>query len=340
MVDVGGFLKRLLGTDDEEEDVGFRPPPRPGFSLPGVIDETGAMGQPEGVSATGDPISVVGDGWKPRKVTTLGKIADALIEMSGDEPIFAKERQEQNLNAAMQGFQGNPEQAIRRLSRIPGMEKLAWDMYDKYQDNKRADMAAEPLAATRQERLLTPIGGMLNAIRRAKDPAAAYAANLPRMRAYLAARKVGPDVLDLPDVYDPDALDMEVNRFVSPEKQLQMEALEQYRANRLNLDTRKADDMAAYRSERLEDFDIQEQGRDARAANSEAGKAQRAADALAAKPKAGKAGQRLVDTPMGPAILKPDGTIIVRKDGKLKAYMKRKSVNGVSQYVKVAEKDE
>jgi hypothetical protein len=105
--------------------------------VPGAISEAGAL--PAAPEEMGEDIVVTGDAWKPRKQTILGALADGYLQSQGMAPAFAQNRQLRNVTEAMEGFPGAPEKALRRLSKIPGMQKEAWGMYNQHEDNSRAD---------------------------------------------------------------------------------------------------------------------------------------------------------------------------------------------------------
>lgn len=240
------------------------------------------------VGPTGADDVVVGDGWKPRKPTILGAIADGYLVSKGMKPMFSQQRDARSIQEALQGFSQNPQQAINRLMRIPGQENNALGLLDKYQDNKRADLTAESLAESRKEKFFPRVGGMLRAISRSKDPVAAYKQQRPIIQRYIEGRGLENDI-QLPDEWDETAIDNIVMGNVSPEDQIKIDALQEYRQQRLGLDKQKAEDLNNYRQERLEDFDQAEAGRNNRATATEAGKDRRSTTGRAnPKSRAGK----------------------------------------------------
>lgn len=244
-----GIIKALVSGGRGDQEQGQLPP--------GTISEQGAMGQGQQ-----DPdLAVTGDGWHPRKHTVLGDIADFLSVASGGKPYFAQARDARNAHDAMQGFDQDPVQAIRRLQQVRGYEDKAYDMYKTYQDDKRADMAAGSLADSRAAKFYPRIGGLLYNIQKAKDPEAAYQQSLPILRRL--QQKAGDEDM-LGDTYDADAVNRYISMNIDPEDQIKQEALTQYRQERLGLDTRKVDLREQYQTERLKDFDAQEAGRNAR----------------------------------------------------------------------------
>lgn len=77
-------------------------------------------------------------GWAPKKPTILGAIADAFLMSKGGKPMYTMMRNQENMQRAMRGFTSNPEEAIRRVGMIPGMQEKAWDMYNQQYDNETA----------------------------------------------------------------------------------------------------------------------------------------------------------------------------------------------------------
>lgn len=171
------------------------------------------------------------DNWQPRRPKFLGLLADAYLKSRGMEPAYAPNLEERNLNEALSGFASDPMKAIERLARIRGHEQDAFKLYNMYEDNKRADSQVDSLNDSRSEKYLTRIGGMLRAVQKAKDPATAYNQMKPVIQRYAQSR--GVDVSDLPDAYDPDAIDSYVMGAVSPEDQIRQEALDAYREEQL-----------------------------------------------------------------------------------------------------------
>src|SRR6478752_679205 len=106
-------------------------------------------------------------------------------------------------------------------------------MYNTYEDNKRADLAAQGVNDVRQEKFMTRIGGMLYNVQNAKDPATAYKNNISTIRNYAAAR--GVDVSDLPDTYDSGAVSNWISGSVAPEDSMRMAITSQYNDERAAL---------------------------------------------------------------------------------------------------------
>jgi len=222
------------------------------------------------VPATGSPADVLINpdlevtAMKPTKRNLLGKIADSVLLAYGKPPIYESRMRERDLQNAMEGFTQDPLNTIRRIGQIPGYAEEALKLFNQQQDNARADVATESLAESRKAKLFPRIGGLLRAIQKAQDPNSAYKNNLSRLR---RLQEMAGDTETLPDEYNPEAIEQYIGLTIDPEDQIRMEALEQYRADKLDLDERKFRSQDSYRQERLEDFDNAESGRNERANN-------------------------------------------------------------------------
>lgn len=266
------------------------------------------------------PIDVIAkDNWKPHKPTILGAIADAFLMSRGMQPAFSQNRNARDTRDAMQNFTTNPMQAIRRMSQIPGNEKTSWDLLDKQQDNERQNLAAEVLAETRKEKFRLNVAGRLQSISRAKDPFEAYRQTLPMMRKYMQMHGLDPS--ELPDEYNQDAINGWVGQSVTPEDQIRMEALEEYRRRRFEMEQTKEEG----RNTRFEEGQDRQ---DARTDKLEGGRNERfneGQDRQDARSKNGgqKAKSRIIETPYGPGVLSPDGETLGTKRGNKKVIWKR-----------------
>lgn len=277
---ISPLLSALLGGGGGEEDVsqpqpmsqgvmGFPSVPMGRGGIPGAISEAGAMPS----YGEGQDVEVVGDGWKPRKPTILGALADAYLTYSGKPPAFSINRNARSMREAMEGFTDDPTRAINRLSKIPGMQDEAWKLLNQYQDNARADGTLE-----RQNRQLDD---------RNEREMHSYAAAMmgspavneqtwPKFRemAIQRAKSRGVDMEHLiPEQYDPESVDFFRWGEVKPKDQMKMADDRSYRGQRLNqidrgLDIRQegVDNTERYREERLEDFDNAEAGKNSRSA--------------------------------------------------------------------------
>lgn len=243
------------------------------------------QGDPLPVPLNPQEEAVAVKGWKPKKQSFLGALADQYLMSQGMRPAFKDRMDNRNMQNAMEGFTQEPLEAIRRMAQIPDMQGKAWELYNQIIDNQRAQGIADDTAFNRQEKFYTRVGGMLNAIQNSKDPSAAYRNALPTIRRYAEARRL--DVSDLTDDYNSDIVNNYIMGNVGPEDQMRMAATDSYRRNRLELYRQKAEDLRNYRTERLEDFDNAEAGREDRFSRGEAGK--NARSSKGGSPMAGKA---------------------------------------------------
>lgn len=244
MFDLDEYLTAVIGNN--KNPLGPKPP----MGTPPIVPDQRQAPLPSynDTPAYADPsedIEVTGDGWKPKKRSTLGTIADMLF----GKPIFANRVKSINVNRAMQGFAQDPLQAIRRLSQINGMEGKAWDMYNQYSDNKRADETTESANEVRQDRARDRVGGMLGAILSSNDPAGAYTKNLPVLRRYLESKKIDPT--ELPDQWDADWANTYRNGGISVDAQEDNQRDATYKGTRLGQYQQSINNTEQYRQERL-----------------------------------------------------------------------------------------
>lgn len=249
-----GLLGHFFGLDQNQQNPSV-PGPIGGFAG-GTFNMDGSQATPvqrlpqNGADLAEPGQDVVVDGWKPKKRSTLGTIADMLL----GAPIFANKVKQENVHNAMEGFTNDPLNTIRRIAQIPGMEQDAYKMYQSYADDKRADESAASLRDQRSKGYLTRIGGMLNSVRSASDPNKAYATMLPTIRR-LAQRWNVADQVDLPDQWDDDAVTAQIMGSVDPDDQIRMEALKQNRQATQELNREKFESQDEYRKARLGQFD-------------------------------------------------------------------------------------
>jgi len=198
-----------------------------GIGAGGGISEAGGLPQvPPPVADEGLAVTAL----KPTKRNLLGKIADGVLMAYGQKPVYEGRMRERDLQNAMEGFTQDPLNAIRRIGQIPGQQGAAWNLYNQNQDNVRGDVGAESLAETRRAKFYPRIGGLLHAIQKAKDPAAAYQNALPMLR---KLQERAGDTEGLPETYDPEAVSNYIGMNIDPEDQIKQEALDAYRSQRL-----------------------------------------------------------------------------------------------------------
>lgn len=118
-----------------QSSAGIQPP----YTTPPIVSPTDVMGaSPLGSEANPDQATVTADGWRPRKPTLLGTIADAFLMSRGMKPAYAINRDARNVNEALSGYVSDPDKAMRRLMKIRGYEDDAIKMIEKKRDDDRA----------------------------------------------------------------------------------------------------------------------------------------------------------------------------------------------------------
>lgn len=254
----------------------------------------------------GEDIVVTGDGWKPRKQTVLGAIADAYLMSQGKGPMFANARTQRNVNEAMEGFASDPDKAMRRLSRVPGYTDKAWNMYNQHADNKRADLQAQSIAEQRKDAGRNRVAAMIGTI----QDDASYQRSLPTLRRLLESRGVDPS--ELPDTWDPDIARLLRAGGMTVDQQEDNSRDADYDTQRLNQYQQTIDNTQDYRGRRLEQMGASIEER--RQTNDE-----RIAIARERLKNGGKG--------MGELIYSPDGTKAKRTIGG-KTYYFSKGANG------------
>ncbi len=264
-------------------------------------------------------ITVVGDGWKPKKATFLSKIADGYLLSRGQKPMNHIMREQRNVAEAMRGYGQDPRAALRRLMQIPGQQQEALAAYNMLSDNERADIVAKRQEDVASMKYMGRLGGMLNSISNSKDPAGQYERMLPNIKNY--ADRYGLDTASLPDKYDEEAIKTYVMGNVDVDDQLRIDQMQDYRDRRLGQMDRTIDQREEYQDASIAQRDRAEAGRNNRAATSEAGRNNRS---MQAKPE-----PRYVKTPNGSMELSPSGNL-----GKIGDQIWQKQQNGQWKRVK------
>lgn len=269
-----------------------------------ILDMIGALtggssgqSQPQ-AEAMDNQDDVVVNGFKQTKRNIFGKIADGILAAYGQKPLYESRMRERDVRGAMEGFSSDPMTAIKRISQIPGMQDEAFKLYNQQQDNVRADGQLERqnklFDMKYQEAIIDRIANMMGA-------ATPQTWEAMRARAGEYAKAKGVDLpIDLPEKYDPDIVNMIRYGEVPVAKQMQQAETERYH------------------SERLQDFDNSEAGKNARAAASRAGvesrfersqsAAQQRFETKEQRLNKSKGGGVPVQTPQGPGELSPDGS--------------------------------
>lgn len=260
-----GDILRALGLGKRPSDIVNENPSLiakdPGMALAPLLDGIGHRAglsdatapSPEDLQAqapqNSQDIVVNGDPWKEKKPNLWSFLADAIGHHYGMGEVGTKKLDDYNVHDAMQGFQQDPEAAIRRLNRIEGHQDDAWSKFNTYSDNKRSTDSQERMNNVfdlkKEAFVRDRVAGMMGAV----QPGDKEGYKRMRDRGVAYAQGKGVDLTaDLPD--NGDQLDVEGLRYGQ---------------------------IKPYQQERLEDFDVQEKGRNSRAAVAEAGRNDRTA---------------------------------------------------------------
>lgn len=275
-----------------------------GFAGPmGGMSEQGALPSPESYNAD----DIVVEGFKPKKRSFLGFLADAFLMSRGGQPLFAQRIFNKNYEKAMQGFADDPLEAMRRVSKIPhgGAEK-AYKMFEKYRDDERADGTLDrqnrALDMKNDDYIFSRVAGMMST---------ATPENWHVMRdlAIKRAAARGVDVESIiPPEYDQDSLEFIRYGEVKP-KDYDRLRQQQQRVDQLERDT---DSKIADREVDNRQAATNEAGRNTRAANAEAGKNRRY------QPRKNGDGSKTIMTPGGRQFtISPSGMtgVVTEPDG-------------------------
>lgn len=224
-----------------------------GGGSPGAIQApTSPIFQPlNDVNALQQPIDEDLDamvkGFKPTKRNFIGRLADAL---SG-QPIYKNRMDDRDFRRIMGDFANDPREAARLVGKhVSG--PTGWQMLNQVEDNERADTVANSNAQAKADRRLErTMGVVASMLRSVKDPSA-YPAMRQRARTYAKARGI-TDLPNLPEAYDPDAIEQFINGEVDLEDQLRMEALAAYRDKTIDLKERQFESLDEHRDETREE---------------------------------------------------------------------------------------
>lgn len=214
-----GVLQSLLG------DLGLRKE-APGVGLSGVVNppltsppfNPGVSGEGMPLPSSNEPITSPTDapeegfatvsGWAPTKRNIIGRLADAWLMAQGQKPIYEPRMKERDYKSAFKGFTNDPMETVRRLAQFD--QESAIKLYNVVSDNERQKAAQRGLELMRQEKFRDNIGSMLGLFddprKTPEQKAELYRRTLPRIRQYAENRNI--DVSELPDEYDPDAIQM------------------------------------------------------------------------------------------------------------------------------------
>jgi len=286
-----------------------------GHNAPGAINETGALPKSQGNSLPAMQEDAVVSGWQPKHRTTLGTIADIFLMSQGAKPIFRNQVDKENMASAMSGFQKDPAEAIRRISKLN--PTLGLKLQNEYEDNQRLQgnltRQNKVFDLKLEDHVRDRIAGMLSVPGLAENPEA-----FRRMRQQAIKYgndKGGIDLSDqIPESYD--KLDIDSFRFgqIAPKSLMQME------------------DLRNYRDERTDQIDRAESGRNSRFSEGQAGQDRRTTTvqtrtdirqqrAIAARPNKGSNDVSVINTKYGKGFVKGNEMQII-KGGNVHRYIR------------------
>lgn len=207
------------------------------------------------------PIDVIADGWEPHRRNALQKIGDVFLSMllPGFAP-FKEKVNNQNMREALQGFASDPLHAVRRLAKIPGHEKDAIGLYEKYVDDTRMqgnlERQNEVLQNQRDNGAIQIVAAIMNG---AHDPDT-YTKLRSQAQAISQARHMSEGLFEslFPETYDEALARAGVQSAVPVAKQQSIEIqkdkaedLSDYREKRLGQMQETIDNTQNYREKRL-----------------------------------------------------------------------------------------
>lgn len=263
---------------------------------------------PPGLPSVGgeEPQEAMIKGWKKPNPNLLGVLADTLILHYGGKPVYGPMFQQQMFGEAMQGFQKDPEEAIARMRQVN--PELAWRMHQQHIDNTRQQAAVDAQTRYNDFRYKDAVQERISRMIGALTPEN-YGVLLPRIQAYTQAKG---ETVDLPDVYDADALSLHRLGGVSVDDQMDNARDGYYKERRLGqMDTRLqmqgADTESRINDRNLRRGETQRHNRVTEVQGEQ--RLQRGSGGKTNK------GTTIVQTPRGPAELSPDGMKVRIKVG-------------------------
>jgi hypothetical protein len=294
-MDIGLLLSHLLGVSHPDPTQAVQPQTQPQGQpvMPQMPVQSAPVQQMPPQAADSSPITVEADRWKPKKESFLGTLADIILHA----PVFRNKIDEQNMGAAMHNFTDNPLLAIKRLSELNGHRGEAWNMYNTYQNNQRADAAnkrLETVEADREHDHAMDVATSMLGAANAKN----YSAIKPMIQKYLDAKGVSD--LSLPDQWDPDAISALRYGNVKTKDQMTLQEMSDYRGQRLDQMQQSINNREQYSQSRLDQMNTrlsQQEG-----AMSERERHDRATEAHAAVKE-----PHVMKTPQGMMELSPSG---------------------------------
>lgn len=204
------------------------------------------------------PITIEGDGWKPRHPNFWTFLGDVVGSHYGKGLIGTNAQDSLNVHDAVGEFAQDPLKAIKRLQRLHGHEGEAIKLYNQYEDDQRADKQAEALAGMRKAAIQDRGRGILASMMGGVTDAATYQYALPTMQKYAEQYELDPP----PEEYDPQKIKFWQQTGIKPDQQVdnsradmntgsqidyRNQRLQQYR-ERLGQQARDTDSRISHRS--------------------------------------------------------------------------------------------
>jgi hypothetical protein len=151
----------------------------------------------------GEDITVQGRlPFKPKKRSIWGVLGDAILLHSGQKPLFALRKQDQNVRRALENFTNDPIGAIQNLSQIRGMGEKALELHNQHLDNRRADETQARLMGKDKEGIRKSAMGILGRI---KEDGSNYDVVRAYYNDFVTRNELDVDLL--PDVFDIDYIE-------------------------------------------------------------------------------------------------------------------------------------
>lgn len=267
----------------------------------GGMSETGALPQQNGVGSM-DARDIVVEGFKPKKRSFLGFLADTFLLSKGGKPLFAERIRQKNVERALENFREDPWGAAARLNQVDGMQADALKLMGQLRDDDRLDAREDRMMGTAQERAMKSAAGLLGNVN--ED-----GSNWPAIRTlYNQAMKRNGIDFELPEEFDPDLTGALYTGAIPPDKQ----QMNEYRQEMLKIRQKRLEQQGADTESRIKDREVR-QGQGERSLKIR----QQNADTARQNAGKGKGGKDGAPAKEGDTSLSPDGkTIKTYQNGK------------------------
>lgn len=280
-------------------------------SAPQLPDNAYAPDTPKDImasSAADDSIQVIGDDWKPKRMSPLENIADYFLG-----GLIRRHVKAANEASALKGFQKDPETAIARVRQVD--PERAWKMNEDLSRVKANQALETQRMIDTRNKAGDIMGSMVNAITDSKNPEEIYTQKLPTIRKF--AEYYGYDPSLLPDTYDKDTMNFIRQKGFSAYEQERLKDFDQTEARQADYQDRSLQALTQDRQARLEE--------EKRNHDIDNALAREKFDFDKTKTENGKPGPKNIfnkDTGEYRGLMSPDGqqAAVLGPDGKWKAY--------------------